>query len=293
MNLNPFEIESYNFLIYGMSGTGKTTVAVSGKGRKAYMEIDIGSLARAVQGMDIDTSLLQYKAYRLPPTSLRDRGRVSTQKIGDSGKGAATIVHNLAGWERLAAEFTNDFADNCENPEIDEIIIDTGTLLWDMLQAATRERIQREVPSDSWEKELKRLEFEEPNQQIWDMCYWAKANRKTLIISSMESGIWSQANGGGYIDGQHKPDGNKYLSGFVDASVRLTVVSKHPVGELVKVAAGGMELLGMRIDNPTIDGLVSLFNSAASLRKLGLDLPSGSQLTFSNVLREAQKVAAD
>lgn len=296
-SLNPFLIESYNFSIYGKTGTGKTTAALAGPGRKAYMELDIGSLQRAASSMAFEWESLDYYTYRLPPTSLRDRGKVSTFMVGKEGKGAATIVHTLKGWEGLADRFTNEFADFCEdykwidNPLYGEpnqpqrikvpcdvpytaIIVDTGTLAWDLLQDGTREQIQANLPQDQWEKELKRLEFEEPNMQIWDMCNWAKANRKNLIFTSMEAYTWNNSGPSpGYDLDKHKADGNKYLPGYVDIEMRMTIERQEVWGELTKTAAGGPELLGMKIKYPNVPGIIKLLNNVAMYKREGIPLP--------------------
>lgn len=297
MNSNPFLIDAYKILIYGVSGSGKTTAALAGEGRKAYMEMDIGSLQRAASSMQFDWTTIDHYQYRLPPTSLRDRGRVSNEMVGTSGKGANTIVHDLRGWDELAFRFTNEFCDFCEDftwingakEKVDipysDIIVDTGTLLWDMLQDSTRERFQK--AGGGTEKELKRLEFEEPNTQIWDMCNWAQANKKNLIFTSMESYVWNNSGPApGYDYERHKPDGNKYLPGYVDVVLRMTVESRVPYGQLTKVAAGGLELLNMKISQPSVSKVIKILDTASMLKREGISLPD--PLTADSLLAMAE-----
>jgi len=288
MKADPVEVSSYIFNIYGGSGTGKTTLALSGEGRKAYMELDIGSLQRAASGLNIAEEDIDYHQYRLPATSLRDRGRVSTQKMGKSGLGAATIVHSMRGWDDLSFRFRNEFCDFCESPDYTDIIVDTGSLCWELLQSGTREAIQKNLPEDQWEKELKRLEFEEPNKQVWDMCNYAKMHGKNLIFTAMERQEWGDGN---YIPGTHKPEGARDLPGYCDAVLRMTVANKHPVAEIVKVAAGGYELLGMRLDSPTLGDLIAMFDGAAFIRRKGLPMPS--PLTMASIIGWAKEAAEE
>lgn len=288
-----FNIRSFIILIYGDTGTGKSTLALTGEGRKAYMELDIGSLERAASGLPVSENDIDYFQYRLPPTSLRDRGRVSTAMVGQSGKGAATIVHKMAGWGDLAFKFRNEFCDFCESAEYSDIIIDTGNLAWELLQDGTREDIQKHLPPDQWEKELKRLEFEEPNKNLWEMCNYAKSCGKNLIFTSREGQVWS---GGNYVEGSHKPEGSRDLPGYCDAIVRMTIVNKKPQAEIVKTAAGGMEISGMKLVAPTLTDLITLLRSAAAInrynneaRRNGIDgLKWPSPLTLDSVIKLAE-----
>lgn len=326
MELDPFEIDAYVGLVYGPRGSGKTTAVVNGPGRKGYMELDIGSLARAANGLDIDRSLIDYYPYRLPPTSLRDMGRVSTTAVNaETGKGAATIVHNLKGWDALAFRFTQEFCDLCEdyqyvlidsvdkagNPtkerqkvkrekgeELTDICIDTSTIMWDLLQDGTRERIQRTIPESQWEKELKQLEFEEPNSQVWMMCNYAKSYRKNLIFTAAETYPWKNSGADrGYDYSSPKPDGNKYLPGWVDFEMRMSVetirnkegvMETMPVGTLTKIAAGGYEVLNMTIQKPTVRNVILILKAAARMRKEHIPFPSKAELTADYMLAMAK-----
>lgn len=267
-----YQIGSWIILVYGEVATGKSTFAYSSERLKETFEFDVGSLERAASGLGISAEMITYHKYQLPPTSLRDRGRISTQLMGKddkgnlTGKGAATIVHRMTGWGDLSFKFRNDFADACEKTDERDLIVDTANLCWEALQDGTRDDIQANIPQDQWEKELKRLEFEEPNKQMWDMCNYAKANGKNLIFTARESQIWGGSN---YIEGSHKPEGSRDLPGYADAVIRMTVnaSTRKPQGQLVKVAAGGLELKDMMLQTPTIDSVIALLSGAAAIKQ--------------------------
>jgi hypothetical protein len=270
MNESDFEIKAWKILIFGNAGTGKTTAALSGEGRKAYMELDIGSLARAVEGSPIDRSLIDYHPYRLPATSLRERVRLSSERIGQSGKGAMTFISPLSGYADLMYQFTNDFCDFAEDPNVSDIIIDTGSLCWDLFLLGSREEVQKMTPPDQWKSDLNRLEYQRPNMMIWDICNWSQVNGKNLIFTSRETYQWA---GNDYDYNNPKPDGSKHLPGYVDVVVRLSIKNRKPVGVLDKVAAGGLELTGMEIEYPTVANITRLLKTAAQMRRHGIPFP--------------------
>lgn len=276
----------YVILPYAAPGGGKSTFALSGTGKTYYMETDVGSWERATAGLDIDEEMFIRKEYFLPLTSLRDRGRISMAMAGQSKSGPLTVVHELKGWTKLMEQFLDDFVEACEDEEVHNIVIDSGTELWHLLQNGLRERIQAAISVDNTEKELKRAEFEEPNSMVWEMCQAAKGYHKNLIIPTMEKQQWRDNK---FVDGSHEADGSKRLTGYADIILRLVMGSEYPVAEVIKAAAGGPLLVGMKIENPTVEKVTALFDAVAFLRKKKVPLPK--PLNIQMILRLAEEEA--
>ena len=148
--------------VTGRNFTGKSTFAVSDLvGKCAYAELDAGSFERTA--LDENSNILVSKFYP-PLTALEDIGVVRIDSAGQSGRGGISIVHTYKGWQEAWEQVNKWILEACAAGDVSRGVIDTASLLWDMMQNATRQRAQAsglsadqlaKIPPALWNIELK------------------------------------------------------------------------------------------------------------------------------------------
>lgn len=254
-------------VIYGATGTGKSSFVQSSSRSKWYAELDPGSLDRAKK---YHGGELEYHTYYEPLTALEDMGVLDRSMTGSSGLGAVQVAHRYSGWREKYWEFVSDYLAFLKTgPEYG--IIDTSTILWNMAQNALRQRLQeeggpREVQSDR----LKRLEYQEPNDQLMSMIKGAKGAQKDLVLVAHRGEVWFNDK----PTGKWKPDGwNKALDN-ADIGLMFDVRSARPVATITKAGGCPLDLVGWEIESPTLDGVCELVDAARAVTDAEWDLPS-------------------
>ena len=69
------------------------------------------------------------------------------------------------------------------------------------------------------------------------------------------------------------PDGFKEVPNMADAVLRFRLVDRKPVATITKAGAGGLDLLGVEIHEPTLPIINDVLDAAAKLRKAGKAVP--------------------
>jgi hypothetical protein len=166
--------------IWGEDKSGKSTLALTAPKPVAYFEFDIGGKDRAIWQFEDDVKkgniILQNKAkvklaypHPLPKPSMKQSA--------------------LAGYKEVWNRFLVDYIEMLENPKIQSIVLDTGTLLWSIttqgfLQEKQEIQIQRGLqPGEKLRERLQQIEYAEPNSRMRSLLYAAKNQGKNLIIT--------------------------------------------------------------------------------------------------------------
>lgn len=271
--------------VYSLAGRGKTTFALSGKGRKAYFEFDPGSYERAESGLFIPEGSLDI--YRIHPpfddSVFEDWGELDTSMVGKSGAGPVKVVHKLKGYEEKRREFRSAFSKVLKDESITDIILDTEDDLWDLEQNAFKQRIQEETNVQR-SGNISRLEYQECNTDMNQYTMGSKSYGKNLIMVCHQSEVWS----GGEATGQFKPAGWNEAVDKSDATLEFRIRDHKPYAVLKKAGGADLALVDKEITNPTLDRVISIIEAAAYLRKYARseELPDD----VDDILKEAQKL---
>ena len=257
-------------IAWGATSMGKSTFAINGSGKTWYAEFDPGSYDRATEAIDpSELTRITLAKFYAPLTSIIDAGTLSTAMMGQSGKGAVQIGHKLKGWREKYNEFWQGYVQACE-ADYDTIVIDTSSRLWNMAQNALRQRIQEEVQGVDQAERLKRLEYQEPNDQLTMMVNAAKETGKNLVLIAHEGEKWVK----GEPTGEAKPDGWGDAAKESDISLRFTIKNRLPVATVYKPE---VLVKGWEIENPTMQKADEFLRALALNQKLGFPAPESYQ----------------
>ena len=250
-------------LVMGDAGTGKSTYALSGEGQVDYYELDVGSAYRAMEAMNLPENKVNLHTYPPPLTNLIEPERTST-----INPAVPISVHRLEGWRELFWQFIKDYLEGLKGPGYP--VFDTETKMWLMTRQAFLQEVQESV---SGEKErLNSLAYTEPNARYDQVITAAKSRGKDLIMIAHEKEVWE----GDKPTGRFIHDGKKEAANLADITLRFKVVNKKPVAEIMKAGAGGMELVGRKLEEPTIPSVNAFLDAAIKLRKAGMPLPDSN-----------------
>jgi hypothetical protein len=251
--------------IYGATGTTKSSLAQSSARTNWYAELDPGSFERSKRSKNSD--LYQFHE---PLTSLEDMGFLDTSQRGQSGHGPVLIAHRYTGWRETYWEFIQAYLAFLKDTEHEYGIIDTSTVLWNFAQNALRQRIQeeggtKEVQSDR----LKRLEYNEPNDQLMSIVKGAKA-KKDLVLVAHRGEIWE----GDRPTGRFKPDGWNKASDSADIAIMMEVRNRKPLAIFQKAGGTPLDLIGFELEAPTLDFIIEVVDAAKAIFQAEVPLPS-------------------
>ncbi len=267
-----------NYLVWGPPGTTKSTFAMSGEGKKWYVELDPGSLERAKR--KVDMSLVEvYECY--PPFSM-DEGVLDVSMVGNSGKGAVQIVHQLEGYDEAHKLLRGNFAKAILNPEIDSIIFDTGTLLDNLIVTSFLQRIQNET--DVERTRLTKLEYKERAAGWFFFLNNAKAKKKNIIITAREREMYK----GGEPTGVMIPSGWDDAPYQVDMEIRFSIENRQPVGTIMKAGGAHVALVGVKVIEPTIPKMEELTRCAWAISDQKLPMPESAE----SIIEQGQALGA-
>lgn len=252
------------YYCYSASGLGKSTFALSGPKKKWYAELDAGSFERAESGLDIPKDLIDIN-YFYPPIKWDDDEDgdkvVDTSMVGKSGHGAIKVITKLEGFRELRKQFRNAYGKALQDPEIEDVIIDTESNYYDLIQLAQKQRFQEELGVEAGK--LKRAEYDELYAEMFQIMRGAKGSRKNLILLAHEKELWI----GGEPTGKFIPDGCKKVPDEADVSLRFVKKNRKPVAIIVKAGGADMRMVDMEIEEPTIEKVDHLLDCAKALQK--------------------------
>ena len=255
-------------VLWGEDKSCKSTMALSFPRPLVNMEFDIGGFNRACRNIG-DLKIKDWK----------DTGEITNQQYImpmqlqlDSAKqlGPSKIV---IGIKELWYEFATGFIKNVQNPDVQTIVVDTGTLLYELTCTGylqEKQELQMPLRPDGKGSDNKALrvsllpiEYREPYIRMRGFLHQAKAYRKNLVLThhaADEYGLIRLRDGG---MGEGKT-GKRVLHGWTQLGDGADIIThnywdktlKKPMCE-VELAGDAKELEGMVFQEPTYDKLVT------------------------------------
>jgi len=251
------------YLFTGDNGTGKTSCALGDNPEDIvdFYEFDAGSFERAAASMN-NLDRITVNKYYSPLTNLLDPGKIS---VSERGGIAPATVHRLTGWKDGFWSFVGAYLAGLKG--VGRPVIDTETKLWLMIRQAFLEEVQDAAGDER--ARLDKLQYTEPNARHSQIIEAAKMDNKDLVMLAHEKEQYVGDKGTGVMI----PDGFKEVPNMADAVLRFRLVDRKPVAAITKAGAGGLDLLGVEIHEPTLPLINDVLDAAAKLRKAGKAVP--------------------
>lgn len=229
------------FGIYGPPGGTKSSIALSFPKPLVYYDFERGAhrawgmkpgtqkIAASIAGHPVDATLLTTEMW--PYNGVDDLVYVKYPEV--PVRSIVQRYEKLDGWVKAWADFTSDFNNACENPEVKTIVWDTGTVEWGLCCDCFLEELQR--ASSTGRKQLQQIEYGEPNRRQNGLLTAAAANKKTLVLVHHETDKYGPILMGGkpVLDdngnpksaptGEKIPDGFRYTVGKCDWVLYVTL----------------------------------------------------------------------
>lgn len=241
--------------IYGVEGSIKSTIAITWPGSKAFYDLEGGG-HRAWGFTDmVKSGEITIRDFDLPHKSLTERNQ------------------KLSGYEKAWTDFTAQLLEDFAN--FDNVIWDTGTLVWALDRDCMLEQVQREKPT---RKNLIQIEYAEPNRRINELYNLSRAFQTNLIVTHHETDEYmNQLDPNGkiivdennipvsYTTGKKVPDGFKHTKDLSDWVIHTHELVADTDGAFtpratVDKSAYGFHHKGTVIDWPCYDKLDALVN---------------------------------
>ena len=246
------------FGLWGEDKSCKTTLALTFPKPLIHIEFDIGGFDRAIYRFnnDYQSGLIKHEKYPMPfqigtidPTQLTTR----PSKI-------------IVGVKELWYKFLINYIQHLDDPVLATIVIDTGTLLWEICCSGylqEKQEIQLDargslLPNEKLRVSLLPIEYREPNIRMRGIIYQAKAHGKHLVLahhSRDEYGPMPE-KGGGIVEaktGRKERAGWNPLGDGADVIVH-TYWDNKANKPFCKVELAEVKALeGMVFEEPTFD----------------------------------------
>ena len=251
------------FILWGEDKSCKNTLAMTFPRPIVDMEFDIGGFARANRNLP-----------HLPIKDWINSGEITLEQyimpfqIGQLDPVNATIRPSkiIVGMKELFYQFAGKYIQHLKDPNIKTIVVDTGTLLYEVTCTGyLQEKQEIQLNPDGTVKPKERLrvsllpiEYREPYIRMRSFIYQAKAHGKHLVLThhaSDEYGFVKDGKGG-IVEGK---TGKRMLHGWAQLGDGADVLGRtywdkskgkpYFDVELAEVK----ELEGMTFEEPTFD----------------------------------------
>ena len=198
-----------NFILWGEDKSCKDTLGLSFPKPLVVMEFDIGGFVRANRNLPhlpikdwYEQGLIRLEQFIVP---FQLGGFDPITKIIRPSK-------KVVGMEELFYEFAGNFIGHLQDPEISTIMVDTGTLLYDITCQGYLQELQEKqlgkwlsdpktksfpFNEDSYRERLLPIEYREPYIRMRGFAYQAKAFKKHLIVTHHASDEYGLVPGAG------------------------------------------------------------------------------------------------
>lgn len=170
------------FACWGNDKSCKTTLALTFPKPLVVMEWDIGGFDRAIYRFqkEFDAGLIIHEMYPIP---------FQAEQF-DPAKLQVRPSKRITGMKELWYKFLINYIKHLDEP-IATIVIDTGTLLWEVDCAGylqEKQEIQLDakgnlLPNEKLRVSLLPIEYREPNIRMRGIIYQAKAHGKHLVLT--------------------------------------------------------------------------------------------------------------
>ncbi len=268
-----------NFVLWGEDKSCKNTLSLTFPKPMVDMEFDIGGFERSCRNLP-----------NLPIKDWHKQGLIKLEQfimpfqIGqfDAVKDNVRQSKIVIGMKELFYEFAGRFITHLKDPAISTIMVDTGTLLYDITcQAYLQELQEKQLPllpngmgrdNKPLRTQLLPIEYREPYIRMRGFAYQAKAFKKHLVVThhaSDEYGPVRQRDG----SVMESKTGNRVMHGWTQWGDSADIVGhiywdKKEMKPYFKVELAEVkELEGMVFVNPNFDDIsliVSLLRDCES-----------------------------
>lgn len=246
--------------LWGDDKTGKTTLALTFPKPLILMELDIGGFDRAKYRFhkDVSSGMVIYQPYIMPfQIAKLDLKTVRPSKI-------------VVGMKELFYKFLGNYMKALEDDSVQTVVIDTGTLLWEIVCAGflqEKQELQLDSqgnikPGERLRVSLQQFEYKEPNIRMRGIIYQAKAHGKHLVLthhSRDEYGLVMRK--GEYVQdktGKKERSGWTPLGDGADMIVHTTWKDGKPYCEVELSEVPPM--CGMTFEEPSYEKIVNAMN---------------------------------
>lgn len=249
--------------IRGPNKTCKTTLGLTFPKPLMHFDLDLGFDRAAPRFKeDIDTGLIVSKRYPAP------------LKVAISDKGEVTLrfsERKVVGVRELWEEFTQDFIEALVGPQFKTLMIDTGTVLWEITHRAfLQEKQEAQKPEDINKQGLRErllpVEYGEPNSRMRAVFHGCRTYEKNLVLTHFErEKIQEKLTDRGVVEertGIFELDGFKHTGDIVDIQV-ATYLNKNVPHCKVELCGLAIAFQGAELEEPSYDKIV---NGLAMLR---------------------------
>jgi len=245
--------------LWGEDKSGKSSVALTFPKPIQHFEFDLGGYDRAIWRFSEDRNkgLITTKPFVMPIQGAIDNVTVRQSKI-------------ITGVKELWYEFLVEYLRFLTSKEIATGIIDTGTLLWEIICTAYLQEKQEMqfnsegnlLPGEKLRVSLLPIEYREPNIRMRGIIYQAKAHGKHLVLAHHARDEYKpmlNTKTGNIEDGR---SGKRERSGFssLGDSADLMLHTYTDNGKFfceVDAPSVPSPLVGMVFGNPSYDGIMA------------------------------------
>ncbi len=274
------------FILWGEDKTIKTSLGLSFPKPIKHMEFDIGGFDRANRNIHkpayTDSNGILVPEHSLPVRDWVNQGLITSDQYIvpfqiqlDRATGSQPKI--VVGMKELFYSFASDYIKHLDDPNIATIMVDTGTLLYDITcQGYVQELQEKQMPltaggmgkdGKALRTQLQPQEYREPYIRMRGFIYQAKAKKKNLVMTHHATDEYGLVNVGQGILEQGKT-GKRVLHGWgqlgdaADVVVKTTWNKTTSRPEAFIELAEVKEIEGMTIDSPTFekfDRMIQMF----------------------------------
>ena len=272
--------------LVGEEKTGKSTFATTAPPPVAYAELDPGGLDRAIWRLNDKAKANIHRAnFYVPqqadPTSLATlRSTIQLKREGKiANRANLRQVQNgaLVGMTELWYEFLSWYIEQLDDPAIRSIVIDSGSLLWDLCHQSHLQEIQSLSPGRT---SLTSFEYADPNTKMKGIIAAAQQTDKNLIFIHHTDNEYQDV----IIDGKkesivagQKHKGWNHIRPLIDLELwfDLKTANKTTTNES-KISLSGVTMrgVGRTYPNPTWDLVMNDLDAQRTIELMEIDAAS-------------------
>jgi hypothetical protein len=275
-------------IVWGLEGSGKTTVGLTFPKPLFHMELDLGGFERSiwrledgpdrvrVERLEADTNLKTVKWKDWDVINKPYVVPIQMEKLMGVKKEGTTVrfPRQVIGYKELWQRFVIDYVYVCQQSAVKTIQIDSTTL-WSICHTSLLQEKQEvqlaggmSTGDSKFREKLQPVEF--PNDRMRSLINTADGCGKNLVLIHYPRNIYRQKinpRTGEIMDYKSEdiePDGFKQTTQLADIVIWTMVEKGSPVAK-ISIKCGvpglGMQAVGLQLPEPSYDGLEQLVKS--------------------------------
>ena len=242
--------------ICGEEKTGKTTMALTFPKPLVHYDIDVGGFRRA--SWRLSTTDIVSRSYPKP---------IQIEKMLGSTSTRAVQPKKVVGVKELWQQIVQNFVDDCMNPDIRSIVLDSATLLWNIAHNSYLQELQEKqlaqhlaktrtpFNEDDYRERLQPIEYGPANDRMRTLLHTARTFQKNLVLVHYPTDEYGAVpdGRGNIVEGR---TGKKVIDGFKETSkladlvlwtyIKESKVDKSTISQpYAKITLCGLEGVGL------------------------------------------------